>query len=56
MADSIKVKLSYEDLVKTGADYLLVSGEQNLEVKNDYVKFEKQYEEKGMSIYKIVYL
>lgn len=55
-ADWIKVLISYEDLSKTGANYLLAGGEVDLQLNNEWVQFEKMYEQGGIAIYKILYL
>lgn len=53
--DHIKVNLSYKDIAKTEAEYLLVVGELNVNGENSYVKFEKIYEEDNTSIYRLGY-
>ncbi len=53
-ADYMIVRLSYKDIEKTGAEYLMSMGE-NFDVDNQYVKFEKIYGEDGISIYHLVY-
>lgn len=53
-ADSIKIHLSYEDIEKTEAEYLLTMEEQEF-AENPYVKFEKIYEENDMFIYHMIY-
>lgn len=52
--DHIKVNLSYKDIEKTGATYLLCQGEIEPE-NNKYVEFDRVYGENGMSIYHIKY-
>lgn len=52
--DHIKVNLSYDDIEKTGATYLLYKGNQKPD-KNEYVQFEKLYEENDISIYHMQY-
>lgn len=52
--DHIKVNLSYKDIEKTGAAYLLCQGELK-PAANKYVQFDKVYEENGMTIYHILY-
>lgn len=52
--DHIKVNLSYNDIEKTGATYLLYKGNQK-PIKNEYVQFEKLYEENDISIYHMQY-
>ena len=51
--DHIKVNLSYKDIEKTGAAYLLCQGELK-PAANKYVQFDKIYEENGMTIYHIL--
>lgn len=51
--DYIRLNLSYEDIEKTEADYLLVAGDINLE--NEYVGFEQMYAEDGVYIYHLSY-
>lgn len=53
-ADYMKIHLSYEDIEKTEAEYLLTMEEQDFE-ENPYVEFEVIYEEYDMYIYHIVY-
>lgn len=53
-ADYMQISLSYEDIAKTEAEYLLTMGEPNIE-DNPFVEFEKIYEENGMFIYRMVY-
>lgn len=49
--DYIRLNLSYKDIEKTEAKYLLLAGDLDLE--NEYVEFEKIYRENGISIYYI---
>lgn len=52
--DTIQLSLSYKDIKKTGATYLL-AGEE-VEIKsNKYVCFDKMYDQEGIVIYKIRY-
>lgn len=51
--DYIRLNLAYEDIEKTGVDYLVLAGEANLE--NDYVDFKQIYDENGISIYCLNY-
>lgn len=53
--DYIALNLSYEDIPKTGANYLFVNGELEFDTSNGYVSLEKIYDEYGASIYKLVY-
>lgn len=53
--DYITLNLSYEDIPKTGANYLFVNGELEFDTSNGYVSLEKIYDEYGASIYKLVY-
>lgn len=53
--DYIEIHLSYKDIEKTEASYLLVGGEEEIDFDNGYVKFEKQYQENGISIFKLSY-
>lgn len=53
--DHMEVNLSYKDIEKTEAEYLLVVGELNVNEENSYVKFEKIYEEGNASIYHMIY-
>lgn len=53
--DYIALNLSYEDIPKTGANYLFVNGELEFDTSNGYVSLEKIYDEYGASIYKIIY-
>lgn len=54
-ADFMQVNLSYQDIKKTGAEYLLVMGDCGIDLNNQYVEFEKTYEENGITIYRMVY-
>lgn len=53
--DAIKINLSYEDISKTGANYLFVNGELEFDTSNGFVSLEKVYDEYGASIYKLIY-
>ena len=53
--DYIALNLSYEDIPKTGANYLFVNGELEFDTSNGYVSLEKIYDEYGASNYKLVY-
>lgn len=53
-ADCMRMNLSYEDIEKTQAKYLLTMEEQEFE-ENPFVDFKKIYEENGMFIYHIMY-
>lgn len=53
--DLIQLKLSYEDIKKTEAKYLLALNVPESELANEYVEFDKVYEENGASIYQIMY-
>lgn len=52
-ADCMKVNLSYKDIEKTGAKYIVA--EQPVIAQNDYVEFEQLYAEAGSYIYRIIY-
>lgn len=52
--DYMKINLSYKDIAKTEAEYLLTMQEQKIE-KNPYVEFEVIYEAKHMYIYHMIY-
>lgn len=54
-ADYMTLKLSYKDIEKIGAEYFMTMGE-NFDINNQYVEFEKIYEEDGIFIYHMVYL
>lgn len=54
-ADFMQVNLSYKDIKKTDAEYLLVMGEAEIDIENQYVEFEKIYDEDGMQIYHMIY-
>lgn len=51
--DIMKVELSYKDLKKTDASYILAVDE--LDIQNQYIKLDKIYEENNCYIYKINY-
>lgn len=53
--DFMQVNLSYKDIEKTEAEYLLVMGTLYVDKNNQYVDFEKTYEENGVSIYRVIY-
>lgn len=53
-ADYMKINLSYEDIGKTEAEYLLTVEEQEFE-ENPYVKFKTIYESKDIYIYQLIY-
>ncbi len=53
-ADYMKINLSYEDIAKTEAEYLLTMEELEFE-ENPYVEFEVIYEAKHMYIYHMIY-
>lgn len=53
--DYIELNLSYKDIEKIEAEYLLVQGELDVNEENSYVKFEKIYAEDNISIYHMVY-
>ena len=55
-ADFMQVNLSYKDVEKIDAKYLLTLEALNVDTNNQYVEFEKIYEENGSSIYQIIYL
>ena len=52
-ADSIKINLSYQDIIKTQARYIVSL--QPLQADNDYVTFKEIYQEDGSYIYEIQY-
>ena len=54
-ADYMKLNLSYKDIEKTEAEYLLVYGTLEVNKNNPYVSLEQIYEENGMSIYQFIY-
>lgn len=53
-ADHMRINLSYKDIGKTEAKYLLAMEEAEIE-ENTFVEFKKIYEENGMFIYHMVY-
>lgn len=54
-SDFIRISLSYKDIQKTGATHLMILEGINIDDNNGYVKFEKLYEEDGVSIYHLKY-
>lgn len=53
--DYMQLNLSYEDIKKTDAEYLLVLGTIDINEENSYVTFDKIYEENGALIYQMTY-
>lgn len=51
--DYIRLNLSYKDIKKTEASYLLLVGEVDL--TNEYVQFDEVYKENGITIYSMQY-
>lgn len=53
--DTMQVNLSYKDIEKTGVTYLLVGSEEEININNGYVDFEKVYEHDNVLIYHLTY-
>ncbi len=55
-ADYMNLHLSYKDVEKTDADYMLTFSDFTYDEDNGYIRLEKIYEEDNIVIYKIEYL
>lgn len=51
--DQMQINLSYKDIIKTNVDYIFSLEE--LDVDNEFVEFQKVYDEDGAYIYRIMY-
>lgn len=53
--DTMRLNLSYQDIEKTEAEYLLTMGIVEIDTDNPYVTFEKIYDEDSVAIYHMIY-